>query len=113
MQFLKSYDLKTIKTKFKIIFYLILFNLMIIIFLSNILIYFGAYGISSRPITTNLVLLFIEGIIPAIILYWENKRISQATSKQLAYSNILINVVIFMALFVDLFYSYLCLKLLF
>ena len=113
MQFLKSSDLKTIKTKFKIIFSLVLFNLMISIILSNILIFVGVYVISSSYITTNLVLLSIKGIIPAIMLYWLNKRMLQANNTQLAYSNILINIVIFILIFIDLFSFYFFSKLLF
>lgn len=106
MQFIKNHNLQSIKTKFQIIYSLTLINMMVSIISSNILITKGIYILSSNYIITNLIILLIEGIIPAIILYWENLRIKQANDTQLKYTNILLNITIFFFSIVDLSFLY-------
>lgn len=106
MKFIKDYSLQSITNKFKIIYCLILFNLMITIVATDLLISEGIYILSSSYFSTNLLLLLIEGIIPAVILYWQNLRMKQANDKQLIYSNAMINITMLIFGFIDLYFLY-------
>lgn len=104
--FFKNSDRFILQKKLQILFILNLTCLFMSLIINNSLLYKGLYLLTYDYISSNLILILAQGIIPALLLFLISHIISNAKKLDLFFSNIFSNLLIITTLFLNILCIY-------